>query len=202
MRNSSRHNGQQAVRAVVTDAGIPLPRSLSSSSFCDRVRDARGIKPPGQKGSEGGFSLVEVVIAIGLASFALMALLGLLPVGLSTYKQSVSSTMGAQIVQRIFTDAQIASLSNLQNTNRFFDEQGTELTSSNAVNCIYWVQVTYSTNSSGSNATTFLGNTSINLVTATVKIALNPGGSLSSSNVFSATNSSMLVYSTLIGRSQ
>jgi len=92
----------------------------------------------------------------------------------------------------------------LSSTNRYFDEQGNELTnvgSSNALNCIYWVNVSLSTNSSGSNSTTFLGNSSTNLVTVTVMVANNPGGSLGS-NVFSGSNPNTITYTTLIGRNR
>ena len=42
--------------------------------------------------SGGAFSLVEVVIALGLVSFALIAILGLILVGMSSLKESVADT--------------------------------------------------------------------------------------------------------------
>lgn len=148
------------------------------------------------------FSLVEVVIAVGVAGFALITLLGLLPAGLSTFKKSMTTSVGTEIAQRVFNDAQIANFSDLTNTNRFFDEQGTELTKSNAVNCIYWVNLAIATNAGGSNSTSFLGSTSTNLATITVIVAQNPGGAKSASNAFSSTNQNALTFTTLIGHNQ
>lgn len=67
------------------------------------------------------FSLVEVVIAVGVAAFALVALLGLLPSGLKTFKSTMNTAVGSQIAQRVFNDMQIANWSDLTNTVRYFD---------------------------------------------------------------------------------
>lgn len=144
--------------------------------------------------SKGGFSLVEVVLAVGVAAFALVALMGLLPVGLATFKSTMNSAVGTQISQRVFNDLQVSDFSNLQSTNRFFDEQGNELTNSNALNCIYWVQVTLVSNP------VITGNTSTNLKTVRLMIANNPGGALGTNVLFSGTNKNTMVFSTLIGR--
>ena len=148
-----------------------------------------------------GFSLVEVVMAVGVAAFALVALLGLLPSGLKTFKSTMNTAVGSQIAQRVFNDMQIADWKDLTNSIRYFDEQGTELTNSNTVNCIYWVQVN-TTNSSGTNSTTFLGNTSTNLMTITVMVANNPGGGQTASAVFNSTNPNTQTFTTLIGRNK
>ena len=149
-----------------------------------------------------GFSLVEVVIAVGVAAFALVALLGLLPSGLKTFKSTMNTAVGSQIAQRVFNDMQIANWSNLTNTARYFDEQGNELTTSNAVNCIYWVQVNTTNAATGKNSTKFLGNTSTNLMTVTVMVANNPGGGQSAAVVFSGTNNNTQTFTTLIGRNK
>lgn len=155
--------------------------------------------------TDDAFSLVEVVIAVGVAAFALVALLGLLPSGLKTFKSTMNTAVGSQIAQRVFNDMQIANWSDLTNTVRYFDEQGNELTnttSSNALNCIYWVQVTTTNATTGANSTQFLGNTSTNLMTITVMVANNPGGGQAGSVVFNITNPNTLTYTTLIGRNK
>ncbi len=48
-----------------------------------------------------GFSLVEIVLAIGITSFALIATLGLLPVGLNSLRESSTQTAVANISQYI-----------------------------------------------------------------------------------------------------
>lgn len=50
-----------------------------------------------------GFSLMEVTTALGVISFALIALLGVFPLGLENSRVSVSETRGAQLSQMIFS---------------------------------------------------------------------------------------------------
>ncbi len=52
------------------------------------------------------FSLVEVTIAIGIVAFAFVALVGVLPVGLQTFRRAVDASVSAQITQRIINDIQ------------------------------------------------------------------------------------------------
>ncbi len=47
------------------------------------------------------FSLVEVVLALGIVSFAIVAILGLIPTGLQTSHSSQDETRAAQIAQSI-----------------------------------------------------------------------------------------------------
>ncbi len=42
------------------------------------------------------FSLIEVTLALGIVSFALVAVLGLLPTGLNTQRQAVNQSFGVQ----------------------------------------------------------------------------------------------------------
>jgi type II secretory pathway pseudopilin PulG len=48
-----------------------------------------------------GFSLVEVVLALGVVSFAIVAILGLIPTGLQTSHSSQDETRASQIAQSI-----------------------------------------------------------------------------------------------------
>jgi len=48
-----------------------------------------------------GFSLVEVVLALGVAAFCMITLLGLLPAGLKTQQNSIQQTTAAQIICQI-----------------------------------------------------------------------------------------------------
>jgi len=47
-----------------------------------------------------GFSLVEVVLALGVAAFCLLALLGLLPIGLKTQRASANQTKANAIISQ------------------------------------------------------------------------------------------------------
>ena len=100
---------------------------------------------------------MEVVLAVGVISFAFVAILGLLPAGLSQFRQAMDNSVGAQIAQRIMLECeqtdfdtlvnlknipanpqktyytQLATYSNGDNTKanpfyvRYFDEQGNEV---------------------------------------------------------------------------
>ncbi len=77
----------------------------SMSILIPRVR-ARGAK---------SFSLVEVVLALGVISFALVAILGVFPIGLAANRTSISDTRAAQLVNTVVStiDAQCASFSSV-----------------------------------------------------------------------------------------
>lgn len=49
----------------------------------------------------GGFTLVEVTVALGLTIFAVMAVVGLLPVGLGGLRQAAEDTVKAQIIKEL-----------------------------------------------------------------------------------------------------
>jgi len=73
---------------------------------------ARGFCPPGAKPSTipiyqaltRGFSLVEVVLALGVISFALVGIMGLFPVALKSAQESQRETRATLIAQQIFSD--------------------------------------------------------------------------------------------------
>lgn len=48
-----------------------------------------------------GFSLIEVVIALGIISFALVAVIGLLPTGLNSQRQGVNQAFGVQALNDV-----------------------------------------------------------------------------------------------------
>lgn len=51
-----------------------------------------------------GFSLVEVALALGVASFALLTILGLLPVGIGAQQSSINETVAANIATAVIAD--------------------------------------------------------------------------------------------------
>lgn len=80
----------------------------------------------------GGFSLVEVTLAVGLTSFALLAIVGMMPVGLTTMRQAIDSTVESQITREIRTKVQQVPFSALAATftdrEFFFAESGAPTT--------------------------------------------------------------------------
>lgn len=51
--------------------------------------------------SKRGFSLVEVVLALGVISFAIIAIFGVLPIGLNTGRSAQDDTRAVQLAQTI-----------------------------------------------------------------------------------------------------
>lgn len=89
---------------------------------------------PPRSGSSGpkksGFSLVEVAIALGIASFVLISLLGLMSTGLDAGKQSTEDVMLATLAKTVLSDLKSTNnyhaLNNFS-TNRYFAYSGTEV---------------------------------------------------------------------------
>ena len=58
------------------------------------------------------FSLIEVLVAIGIVSFAVVAIVGMLPIALNTAKDSMLETDAAVIAQRVFAELQASTGTN------------------------------------------------------------------------------------------
>ena len=52
----------------------------------------------------GAFSLVEVTLALGVAAFCLIAVFGLVPVGLQTNRNATSQTAATNIIAAVVAD--------------------------------------------------------------------------------------------------
>jgi uncharacterized protein (TIGR02598 family) len=50
-----------------------------------------------------GFSLVEVVLALGVIGFSLLAIIGLLPIGLQSGRASIQETRANHLAEQIFS---------------------------------------------------------------------------------------------------
>lgn len=60
--------------------------------------------------SQRGFSLVEITLALGVMAFCLLALFGLLPVGLQSNQNAVEQTTAGNIAAAIAADLQATPL--------------------------------------------------------------------------------------------
>jgi prepilin-type N-terminal cleavage/methylation domain-containing protein len=58
--------------------------------------------------NSSGFSLIEVAIAVGILAVALVALLGLMPGGMSNFRKAMDTSITAQIAQRVMNDLEQA----------------------------------------------------------------------------------------------
>jgi len=126
---------------------------------------------PGKSRLSQGFSLIEVVLAIGVVAFSFVALLGLLPVGMGIFSSSLDTSVHTQIVQRFIADAQQTDFDTLlakTTVTRYFDDEGSEKTAPS----IYTAQMTV-------KPTTALPKSAVstNLATLAIKIAKDPAHS-------------------------
>ena len=98
----------------------------------------------GIKGQDG-FSLVEVVLCIGIVAFAFLAIFSLLPIGMGIFHEAMDTSVSAQIVQRVVSDAEQTDFDVLKDVPgnektgnyyvlplRYFDDQGFEVKVANA----------------------------------------------------------------------
>lgn len=73
---------------------------------------------PGGRERRRAFSLVEVTLALGVASFSLLAILGLLHTGLTTEKATIGQTVASGILSTVFSD--IASTPGASSVTQMF----------------------------------------------------------------------------------
>jgi uncharacterized protein (TIGR02598 family) len=108
------------------------------------------------------FSLIEITIALGVASFCLIAVFGLLPVGVQTNQTSFSQASAASILSAVTDDLRATPRSVATSvqfgitfgspTTLFFDGQGKPVPLTDAR---YRLAITFATNPAGPNAATF-----------------------------------------------
>ena len=63
------------------------------------------------RGEISAFTLIEVVLAVGILSFALVAMAALLPIGLQSNRDSTEETQAVNLLQALVADRQAACLS-------------------------------------------------------------------------------------------
>lgn len=92
---------------------------------------------------KGGFSLVEVVLALGVCSFAMMAMMGMIPIGLSTFREAMNTTAQSQIFEGIAGDLLRSDRDHLTAEPTFFyyNEQGISRNSREAPDVAYTAKV-------------------------------------------------------------
>ncbi len=76
------------------------------------------------RSSISAFSLVEIIIALGLVTFAVTAMVGLLPVGLTSLNQSMNQTVEAQILRSISSQSVVTEFQKLAINNLYYDIEG------------------------------------------------------------------------------
>ena len=67
-----------------------------------------------------GFTLVEVMLALAIVSFGLIAILGLLPTGLRSARDAADNTISATIIQDVFNSIRTNQFTNVHLDNLGF----------------------------------------------------------------------------------
>jgi uncharacterized protein (TIGR02598 family) len=114
--------------------------------------------------AQSAFSLIEVALALGILAVAMVGILSLLPAGLGGYRQTMDTTISAQIFDRILSEAEASDLDTLFDdaaanaeavpkyvdsstgsfvalSRRYFDDAGRELTKTDSRKAKYLVHM-------------------------------------------------------------
>jgi|GEM_PF-1777320 len=98
--------------------------------------------------SVGAFSLVEISIALMILTFGVVALLGLMPVGLGSFSDARDRTVRAEILKSVSSDLSSMRYQELDSwiarggeTGFLFDDEGTRLASTDTGRAIYAARV-------------------------------------------------------------
>lgn len=93
----------------------------------------KALRSPYSREGVGAFSLCEVVIALGIFAFALIALLGLLPTALQSARDSLDISTAVQLADQLSAKLNQADFSSLAPDGSeklfYFDDTGNELPS-------------------------------------------------------------------------
>lgn len=143
-------------------------------SLASRFRTVTSAPTNPTKQESGAFTLVEIVLAIGIIAFAFVALLGMLPVGLGVFHSGMTATIRSQLAQRVITDVaqtdySILSARGASLPDRYFDNDGIEVAQAASV----YTARTLIAPAALPPATTAAG-ASDNLLTLKIQIASNP----------------------------
>ncbi len=149
------------------------PRAVSSD-FHDDMKISGGHNactmnpgriPPSLRMATHAFTLVEVVLALGVASFALLSMMGLLTVGLADFHDAMNASTETQIAQQLASQIELSDFSVASNQaagTYYFTDEGL---ATNAAGAVYSATVSAPAklyvpgepaNSSSTNTLTFL----------------------------------------------
>ena len=95
-----------------------------------------------QNSPSAAFSLVEVTLAIGIVSFALLAVVGLLPVGLRSVKNANEQAAAANVMNAIGDALRTASSTDLATFTNSFAGQTISYITNGSATSVTWTNLT------------------------------------------------------------
>lgn len=119
------------MNSTITGWSIHADSPLKPASSTEA--ELSSMKKNGTSGNTGGFSLIEVTIAMAIASVALVTLMGLIPQGMDTMREAGDQAIMGRIHQQVMSELQMAdfeALNKFDGMEIFYDGQGEELSDS------------------------------------------------------------------------
>ena len=122
------------------------------------------------------FTLVEVVIALGIFAFVIVPIIGMIGNALSVSKDSVDASTAAQIFRVVEAYASTNTDTTLTGTNLYFNNYGEMMTNASAADAAY--QVNFLTNTPSDSAQGLLAKrlVRVSIVRATATNVVIPNG--------------------------
>jgi len=96
----------------IADCRLPMDRECSSFHPRGRVKVSPIADRRSQVANASAFSLIEVTLAFGIVSFALIAILGLMPVGLRVVKNANEQAGAATVLGSLARSVRAATTTN------------------------------------------------------------------------------------------
>ena len=178
---------------------VAIPISLSRDTTTPTYRKStpamfHSRRQPTRRALAGAFTLVEVVLAIGIVAFAVLAIIGTLPIGIKSVQNAESMQATSNIANQLRGQMQLLSFSGnpsgtntiqqLASTVSYYTTDG--ILSNSATTGPYFYRATFAVQSL-SSSTTQVANTSFNTNNAqSVVVTLaSPPGIWNQTNTFS-----------------
>ena len=124
---------RRKIAALSKSKSLPMPDSPRHSEKAGRKRS---------QSRRQAFSLVEVVIAMGIFSFAIIATFSLIGQSFKSYSSAINDTVSRQIMNQLAANAQQARISDLTNSTSYFDIEGNPVLGSDAMS-VYTANVSF-----------------------------------------------------------
>lgn len=144
-----------------------------------------------QRGNRGGFTLVEVCLAIGIMAVTLIPLIGVMAMGLGQVRTNIDNNESVNIAQQVFLEARQMNFNTLAAKGtyyRYFSAQGDDLgtgaassagpSMANSAQIVYTAVVTVTAYNTSSTTQALPGGDTQQptLLTLAVQVRKTPGG--------------------------